>query len=64
MGRDAQSRGNACVSLAGGVRMVARQNPKGLTLTQEMFSAKVGSSTAELRISDAATTGLGGSLVF
>jgi len=29
-----------------------------------MFSAKVGSSTAKLRNSDAATTGLGGSLVF
>jgi hypothetical protein len=29
-----------------------------------MFSAKVGNSTVELRISEAATTGLGGSLVF
>jgi hypothetical protein len=30
-----------------------------LTLTHEMFSAKVGSSTAKLRISDADSTGLG-----
>jgi hypothetical protein len=29
-----------------------------------MFSAKVGSTTAELRIRDAVATGFGGSLVF
>jgi len=64
MGRDAQSRGNACMPLAGGVRKVARHHPKGLTLTHEMFSAKVGSSTAKLRISDAATTGWGAASSF
>jgi hypothetical protein len=58
MGRDAQTRGNAFVP-RGGARYVARLRPKGLTLTHEMFSAKVGSSTAELRISDADSTGLG-----
>jgi len=63
MGRDAQTRGNACKPLAGGVRIVAR-HPKGLTLTHEMFSAKVGSSTAKLRISDAATTGWGAASSF
>ena len=64
MGRDAQTRGNACVPLTGGVGFVARHDPTGLTLTQEMFSAKVGSSTAKLRISDAATTGLGAASSF
>jgi len=59
MGRDAQTRGDACVPLAGGVGFVARHHPSGLILTQEMFSAKVGRGTAKLRISDAATTGLG-----
>jgi hypothetical protein len=58
MGRDAQTRGNAFVPGEGAVR-VARFRPQGLTLTHEMFSAKVGSSTAKLRISDAAPTGLG-----
>jgi len=63
MGRDAQTRGNAYVPRVG-ARFVARPHPEGLTLTHEMFSAKVGSSTVKLRNSDAATTGLGGSLVF
>jgi hypothetical protein len=65
MGRDAQTRGNACVPSVGANSKVARHRPQGLTLTHEMFSAKVGSSnTVELRISEAATTGFGGSLVF
>jgi len=64
MGRDAQTRGNACMPLVGGFESVARQHPKGLILTQEMFSAKVGSSTAKLRISDAATTGWGAASSF
>jgi hypothetical protein len=58
MGRDARTRGNACVPCEGGGG-VALFHPKGLTLTHEMFSAKVGSSTAKLRISDADSTGLG-----
>jgi hypothetical protein len=58
MGRDAQARGNACVSREGADR-VARLHPQGLTLTHEMFSAKVGSSTAKLRDSNADSTGLG-----
>ncbi len=64
MGRDAQTRGNACVTSVGTDCIRARHRPQGLTLTHEMVSAKVGSNTAELRISEAVATGLGGSLVF
>ena len=64
MGRDAQTRGNACVTSGARTRIRARHRPQGLTLTHEMFSAKVGSSTAELRISVRGRDGLGGSLVF
>ena len=64
MGRDAQARGDACVSRAGDARLVARNRSKGLTLTHEMFSARVGSSTAKLRNSDVATTGLGAASSF
>jgi len=64
MGRDAQTRGNACVPSVGADRRIARHHPKGLTLTHEMFSAKVGSTTAELRISDAVATGLGAASSF
>jgi len=65
MGRDAQTRGDTCVPRVGTDSEVAhRDAPKGLILTHEMFSAKVGSSTVSLRISETATTGLGGSLVF
>ena len=67
MGWDAHTRGDAYVRRAGvGLAVARRHRPRGLTLTHEMFSAKVESSTstAELRISDAATTGSGGSLVF
>ena len=63
MGRDAQSRGNACVPCEG-ADGVARFHPQGLTLTHEMFSARVGSSTAKLRSSDADSTGLGAASSF
>jgi hypothetical protein len=67
MGWDAQTRGDAYVRRAGvGPAVTRHHRSRGLTLTHEMFSAKVESSTstAELRISEAATTGSGGSLVF
>jgi len=65
MGRDAQMRGNACVPCVGADLEVAhRHRPKGLTLTHEMFSAKVESSTVSLRISGTATTGLGAASSF
>jgi len=63
MGRDAQTRGNACVPCRGDDG-VALFRPQGLTLTHEMFSAKVGSSTAKLRISDVDSTGLGAASSF
>ena len=56
MGRDAQTRGYACVPLAGGVGFVARHHPTGLILTQEMFSAKVG-YTASLAASAGSDSG-------
>ncbi|MEA2215682.1 MAG: hypothetical protein QOK19_1243 [Solirubrobacteraceae bacterium] len=63
-GLEARTRGNACAPCEGTERGIARHRPQGLTLTHEMFSAKVGSTTVELRIRDAVATGFGGSLVF
>jgi len=64
MGRDTQTRGNACVPSVGADRRIARHRPLGLTLTHEMFSAKVGSTTVELWISEAVATGLGAASSF
>ena len=64
MGRDAQACGNACVTCKGDVRSLPVTARKGLTLTHEMFSAKVGSSTAKLRNSDVDSTGLGAASSF
>jgi hypothetical protein len=59
MGRDAQTRGDAFVFRVETSLETAHRHRSGLTLTHEMFSAKVESSSVKLRSSDAVTTGLG-----
>jgi len=60
MGREAQPRGNAHAYRRRAHRSVARlHRAVGLILTHEMFSARVGRSTASLESGVAAATGWG-----
>jgi len=58
-GIDARVRESARVPAKGWVFDVPTHHPTGLTLTENLFSAKVGSSTVELRISETVTRGFG-----
>ena len=59
MGRDAHARGNVRIPAREAGHVARRHRSEGLTLTHEMFSAKVESGTVLLRISEAGTAGLG-----
>jgi hypothetical protein len=59
MGRETRVRFGARVPVMGSVSHVPTEHLQGLTLTDNLFSAKVGSSTVGLRISKTVTTGFG-----